>query len=134
MEQLIELRKTEQLKYDVYTFRGSHLELMLELENVTGGIDTTRAVIHLPGFNEETVKSTPLFELYRAGKRYRKALDTLVREAAGGKVRPDQIEEFLQRGNLNLSAADLWLRKYVVDRLGRAGEPATPCVAERTRR
>jgi len=109
VEQLIELRKTEQIKYDVYTFRGSHLELMLELENVTGGIDTTRAVIHLPGFNEETVKSTPLFELYRAGKRYRKALDTLVRDAAGGKVRPDQIEEFLKRGNLTLPSADLWL-------------------------
>jgi hypothetical protein len=70
--------------------------LLLELEHVTGGIDTTRAVIHLPGFNEDLVKSTPLFELYRAGRRYRKALDTLIRDAAAGRVRPDKIDEFLR--------------------------------------
>lgn len=93
---LIELRQHEELKYDVFTFRGSHLELLLELEHVTGGIDTTRAVIHLPGFNEDLVKSTPLFELYRAGRRYRKALDTLIRDAAAGRVRPDKIDEFLR--------------------------------------
>ena len=62
VEQLIQLRQSEQLKYDVYTFRGSHLELMLELEDVTGGVEKTRALIHLPGFNEETVKATPLFK------------------------------------------------------------------------
>ncbi|MFO1003752.1 MAG: hypothetical protein U0936_25760 [Planctomycetaceae bacterium] len=48
VETLIELRHAEQLKYDVFAFRGSHLELMA-LENVTAGFDTTRAVIHLPG-------------------------------------------------------------------------------------
>ncbi|MFV1967692.1 MAG: BREX-6 system phosphatase PglZ, partial [Pirellulaceae bacterium] len=109
VEQLIKLRQNEELKYDVYTFRGSHLELMLGLEDVTGGVDKTRALIHLPGFNEETVKATPLFELYRAGRRYRKALSTLVADAAAGNVRPDQIEEFLGRDNLTLSAADVWL-------------------------
>ncbi|MFO1003753.1 MAG: hypothetical protein U0936_25765 [Planctomycetaceae bacterium] len=35
-----------------------------------------------------------MFELCRAGKRYRKGLDTLVRDAAGGHVRPDQIDDF----------------------------------------
>ncbi|MEQ9406484.1 MAG: BREX-6 system phosphatase PglZ [Fuerstiella sp.] len=110
VEQLIQLRQNNQLKYDVYAFRGSHLELMLELENVTGGVDKTRALIHLPGFNEETVKGTPLFELYRAGKRYRKALNTLVSDAAAGNVPPDRINEFLQRNSLNLASADNWLR------------------------
>ena len=109
VEHLIQLRQAEQLKYDVFTFRGSHLELMLALENVTAGIDATRAVIHLPGFNEELVKATPLFELYRAGKRYRKGLDTLVRDAAAGHVRPDQIDEFLRRSNFSLADADVWL-------------------------
>ena len=109
VETLIELRHAEQLKYDVFAFRGSHLELMLALENVTAGFDTTRAVIHLPGFNEESVKATPLFELYRAGKRYRKGLDTLVRDAAGGHVRPDQIDDFLRRSSCSLSDADVWL-------------------------
>lgn len=110
VEQLIQLRQNGPLKYDVYTFRGSHLELMLELENVTGGVDKTRALIHLPSFNEETVKGTPLFELYRAGKRYRKALNTLVGDAAAGNVPPDKIDEYLQRSNLTLGGADNWLR------------------------
>lgn len=109
VQELIKLRQQGELQYDVYTFRGSHLELMLQLELVMGGIDATRAVIHLPGFNEELVKASPLFELYRAGKQRRKALDTLIREAAAARVRPDQIEEYLQRGSLSLADADLWL-------------------------
>lgn len=109
VNQLRSLRKQGELKYDVCTFGGSFLELMLELEEVMGGVDATRAVIHLPGFNEELVKATPLPELYKAGARNRKALETLVRDAAAGKVRPDQIDEFLQRGNLSLAGADVWL-------------------------
>lgn len=109
VNQFRSLRRQGELKYDVYTFNGSFLELLLELEDVMAGVDATRAVIHLPGFNEELVKATPLLELYRAGARYRKALETLVRDAAAGKVRPDQIDEFLRRGNLSLSGADVWL-------------------------
>jgi hypothetical protein len=109
VNQLRSLRKQGELKYDVYTFDGSFMELMLDLEEVMGGVDATRAIIHLPGFNEELTKATPLLELYKAGARYRKALETLVRDAAAGKVRPDQIDVFLQRGNLSLTAADLWL-------------------------
>ncbi|ADG68897.1 PglZ domain protein [Planctopirus limnophila DSM 3776] len=109
VNQLRALRKQGELKYDIYTFNGSFLEMLFELEEVMGGVDATRAVIHLPGFNEELVKATPLLELYKAGARYRKALETLVRDAAAGKVRPDQIDEFLQRGNLSLAGADMWL-------------------------
>lgn len=109
VERLIEQRKRGELNYEVYRFRGSHLELMLDLEEVLGGFDATRAIIHLPGFNEELIKTTPLFEVYRAGKRYRKALETLIRETAVGKVRPDQIDAYLQRGNLSVADADQWL-------------------------
>ena len=109
VNQLRSLREQGELKYDVYTFSGSFLELMLELEDVMSGVDATRAVIHLPGFNEELIKATPLLELYKAGTRYRKALETLVRDAAAGKVRPDQIDEFVQRGSVSLAAADVWL-------------------------
>lgn len=107
--QLRSLRAAGQLPYSVYTFNGSFLELMLELEEVMSGIDATRAVIHLPGFNEELVKATPLLELYKAGARYRRSLETLTRDSAAGRVRPDQINEFVQRDNLTLAAADQWL-------------------------
>ncbi len=115
VRQLIQLRAAKELKYDVYTFHGSYLELMFELEDVAGGVDKTRALIHLPGFNHETIKSTPLFELYRAGKRYQKALSTLVADAAANNVRPDQIDDFLGRNNLTLAAADVWLHDLLTE-------------------
>ena len=73
------------------------------------GVEKAPLVVHLPGFNEETVPQTPLLELYEAGVRYRKALSTLVMEAAAGQVRLEQIEAFLQRDGLTLDAADAWL-------------------------
>ena len=82
------------LPYEVRAFRGSHLALMMVLDGVAAGTEKVPLVIHLPGFTEETVRTTPFFELYAAGVRYRKALDTLVTEAAAGRVRPDQIASF----------------------------------------
>lgn len=102
-------RRADALPYAVHTFRGSHLALMLELADLTGGVEKTPLVVHLPGFNEERVKQSPLLELYAAGVRFRKALDTLVNEAAGGKVSPDQITAFTAQPDLTLAGADQWL-------------------------
>ena len=41
--------------------------------------------------------------------RYRKALDTLVTEAASGQVRPDQIDSFRAQPGMTLAGADAWL-------------------------
>ena len=109
VNELIRLRESGELKYDVFTFSGSHLEMMLALEDVASGTDTTRALIHLPGFNRDSVKSTPLLELYKAGTTKQRALPTLIKEAAAARVRPDQIDDFLQRDDLTLASADVWL-------------------------
>lgn len=109
IDRLARRRNEGSLPYEVQSFRGSHLELMLALEPLCTGVDKTPLVVHLPGFNEETVRQTPLLELYEAGVRYRKALDTLVTEAAAGQVRLEQIEAFLQQDGLTLAAADTWL-------------------------
>ena len=103
------LRAAGGLPYEVRAFRGSHLALMLELDGVAAGTEKAPLVIHLPGFTEETVRQTPLFELYAAGVRYRKALDTLVTEAASGQVRPDQIDSFRAQPGMTLAGADAWL-------------------------
>jgi hypothetical protein len=91
---------------------------MMSLEGVAGGADKSPLVIHLPGFNEETVKQTPLLELYAAGTRYRKALDTLIFEAAAGRVRPDRIPAFTAQSGLTLDSADEWLTALIDDRDG----------------
>ncbi|MCA9517084.1 MAG: BREX-6 system phosphatase PglZ [Myxococcales bacterium] len=103
------LMARDDLPYEVRAFRGSYLALMLALEGVAGGVEKAPLVVHLPGLNEESVRDTPIYELYRAGTRYRKALDTLVTEAAAGRVRPEQIDAFKARAGTTLEAADLWL-------------------------
>ena len=109
VERLQALRDAGRLPYEVHAFRGSHLALMMALDGVAAGTEKAPLVIHLPGFTEETVRQTPLFELYAAGVRYRKALDTLVTEAASGQVRPDQIDSFRAQPGMTLAGADAWL-------------------------
>jgi hypothetical protein len=93
----------------VVRFRGSYLELMLALERYGSGLDREHVLVHLPGINTDTVKDTPLFELYRTGISFQKDLATLVREAAVGTARPAEVEAFVNAPGLTLSAADAWL-------------------------
>lgn len=120
VDRLMAARAAGALPYPVYAFRGSYLELMLALQGVAGGVEKTPLLIHLPGFTEEIVKQTPLYELRSAGRRYLKALSTLVGEAAAGRVPPDAIAEVQARADLTLEAADDWLHALLADRSGRA--------------
>jgi hypothetical protein len=92
----------------VVAFQGSFLELMLSLEGIGNGLDSPRLLVHMPGFNEESIRETPVLELYRPGFRFRKALDTLIREAATSRVTPAEIDRFLAT-TPTLEAADAWL-------------------------
>ena len=99
--------------YPVTAFRGSFLELLFQLEPHGSGLDNPQLLIHLPGHNEESVRRTPVLELYEPGFRFRKALDTLVRETAHGRVAPDEIERFLGSGPHTLGDADAWLARQL---------------------
>lgn len=104
--------------YAVLAFRGSYLALMLEAEGLAAGVERTAMVLHLPRFTEERVKGSPLLELYAAGVRYRKGLDTLVTEAAAGRELPDRIQAFLAEPGLSLERADAWLASLLDARAG----------------
>lgn len=106
------------LPYAVHAFRGSHLSLMMALDGVAAGTEKVPLVIHFPGFTEETIRSTPFFEIYEAGVRYRKALDTLVTEAAAGRVRSEQIASFKSQPDMTLAGADAWLSALLEDKEG----------------
>ncbi len=95
--------------HPVVRFRKSFLEVLLALEHHGSGLDKQPLLIHLPGFNEETIRQTPLLEMYTRGVRYRKALDTLIRDAAMGRVTPPEVERFVA-GHPTLQEADLWLQ------------------------
>ncbi|OYQ61654.1 hypothetical protein B9G53_26265 [Pseudanabaena sp. SR411] len=109
VDRLITRHQTGDFDFPVVGFRGSYLELLLQLENYGNGLDPDQLLIHLPNHNTQTIKQTPLLELYRAGKRYEKALNTLVREAVTGMVAPDAIADFLKTTDLTLAGAETWL-------------------------
>lgn len=96
-------------RYPVVSLRGSYLEMMLALEGYGNDLQPEHVLVHLPGLNKDTVKDTPLFELYRAGTSFEKSLHTLVKEAARGLAKPDEVQELLRDPALTISKADQWL-------------------------
>jgi hypothetical protein len=102
-------RKGLAFEYPVIAFRGSYLELMLALEPFGNGLYPEKALVHLSGLNKETVKETPVYELYKAGTVFEKGLSTLVREAALGSATPEETETFVRGAGLTLAGADEWL-------------------------
>ena len=95
--------------HPVRCLRGSYLELMRQLDGVEDGIGMTPLVLHVPGHTEDSIAATPLYELYCAGRRYRRALETLVRDSAHGHATPEAITTFLAAGSVTLEDADRWL-------------------------
>lgn len=108
-DRLRERGVTEAFPIPVRCLRGSYLELMLGLEGLEDGVAMTPLVVHVPGHTEDSIAETPLFELYRAGRRHRRALPTVIREAALGRAAPDAIEAFLSGSDVTLERADAWL-------------------------
>ncbi|MCA9661333.1 MAG: BREX-6 system phosphatase PglZ, partial [Myxococcales bacterium] len=96
-------------------YRGSYLQLMQELAPLTDGVDPKPLIVHVPGVNQDGIKDTPLLELNESGYQYRKALTTLIHEAAAGRVTADEVDEFLRAHEedgaeaLTLEAADAWM-------------------------
>lgn len=119
-DQLIEARASGALPYDVVAFRGSYLELMFALEGIAGGAQPSPLVIYLPKLSDELVRSSPLLELFelKDSVRFKRALDTLITDAAAGRVRPDQIAAFKAHGTTSLAEADAWLRALLEDPQG----------------
>ena len=121
VDRLIRMKDEGAIPYEIRAFRGSHLELLLDMESLESGVEKTPLLIHLPGFNEDSIRETPLLEFYFAGARYRQALDTLLNDAAGANVRPEQIKAFRERGAFTLEEADAWLTDLLAEREGGLG-------------
>lgn len=118
------LAARDDLGFTVVAFRGSHLDLMLAIEALGAGVDPPRVLLHLPGFNEERVKASPAYPLYVAGARFRKALDTLVTEAATGHAPVDQLTAFLQGDDVTFEGAEAWLAGVMARNLDVGGVAA----------
>jgi hypothetical protein len=95
--------------YPIVSYHGSYLELMLAVEQYGNGLRPDHVLIHVPGVNKESVKETPVYELAAAGKMYERNLGTVVREAAVGVAKPEDVETFLRAPGLTLAKADAWL-------------------------
>jgi PglZ domain len=113
IDELIERHSRGEFYAPVVAFRGSYLEMLFALEPYANGLDPEPLLIHMPGHTEETIRKTPILELYHAGYRYRKALETLIREAATGRVSPDNIENYLKNNVTDLASAETWLQNAI---------------------
>jgi hypothetical protein len=102
-------KKAFDFDFPVVAFRGSYLELMLALEPYGNGLYPEKVLVHLEGLNKDSVKETPVYELYKAGTVFEKNLVTLVREAAVGVATPEEVEAFTRSSPLTLDGADAWL-------------------------
>ncbi|MDI1434931.1 BREX-6 system phosphatase PglZ [Polyangium sorediatum] len=117
VDALIQRGKVEAPPFPIVAFRGSFLELLLALQDFGNGLSREPLLVHMPGFNEDLIKQTPVLELYDAGVRFRKALDTLIRETAHARVAPADVEAFLAKPH-TLDEADAWLDALVSQRAG----------------
>jgi hypothetical protein len=104
-------KKEGRFHYDIFAFRGSFLELMVQSKDVLSSSDMPKCVIHMPGFNEQEIKETPVLEAYKAGQRWRISLETMIREAAQGRLTENQIQHLLSNKPLTLSQADDFISK-----------------------
>jgi PglZ domain len=111
--QLAEQHRQGKFFAPVISYQGSYLRMVLALEKYFKGQDPEPLLIHMPGHNEESITKTPILEIYRAGTRYRKALETLVRETASGRVGPAEIESFLKTEPFTLERAEAWLESQI---------------------
>jgi hypothetical protein len=105
----------ERIGGQVLAYRGSYLELMRQLARTNDGVDPSRLLVHVPGANQDSIKTTPLLELNETGHQFRKALDTLIREAAAGRVTPDEVDGYLRDAGegVSLDSADAWMAQRV---------------------
>lgn len=113
VDELVERHARGEFFAPVVAFRGTYLKMLLALESYNNREDPDRLLIHMPGHTEESIRKTPVLELYHAGYRYRRALDTLIREATTGRVNPAEIEHYFSSGVSDLAAAEQWLENAI---------------------
>ncbi|HZH18363.1 MAG TPA: BREX-6 system phosphatase PglZ [Archangium sp.] len=123
VDELCKRAQAKQFPVPVLAFRGSFLELMLALEHEGSTIDKPLLLVHLPGYNNlpaqqspQSVRGTPLLELYESAHSLQLNLASLVSAAANGRRPLPDIEAFTAAPGLSLAAADAWLAQ--------AGAPA----------
>jgi len=95
-----------ELRYPIYAFDGSFLELMLAAREPLSRKSPAPCVIYLPGFDEGSLKKTPIYEAATAGKAWSVSLERIVRESGEGLLRSDQIDYILSRKNLTAKEAE----------------------------
>jgi PglZ domain len=109
VDSLIQNRGEGNFPYDVYAFRGSFLQFMIESKEILSGKIVPKCLIHMPRFNEQEIRETPLLEAYKAGQRWRVSLETMIKEAAQGRLTQEQTEFLLEKKNLTLSLAEEYI-------------------------
>jgi hypothetical protein len=113
VDDLVSKHQKGDFPFPVVGFRGSFLELLFKLEDYGSGLDKQPLLVHMPGYTEQSIRGTPVLELYEPGVRFRKGLDSLIREAATARVAPAKVDAFVAQ-TPSLEQADAWLASAVI--------------------
>ena len=102
-----EQHRLNKFEYPVLSFKGSFLELMIQLTPYFSSKDNQPCLVHVPGLNQTTIRKTPLLEAYKAGREIQYNLKNLVRNACAGKLASAQINHLLDEEDFSLELADI---------------------------
>jgi hypothetical protein len=111
---LQERAATGTFPFPVLRFEGSFLQLMLALEPYGNGLHPEKVLVHLPGFNKSSIAETPMYELYKAGRSFERALDSVIEQAASGLMRPEDSAAF-RKPKPTLEEADAHLSSVMAN-------------------
>ncbi|PKN56519.1 MAG: PglZ domain-containing protein [Deltaproteobacteria bacterium HGW-Deltaproteobacteria-14] len=118
------------LGFPVVRFEGSFLAAMLALEPHLDGADKGKLLVYVPGLASDLMSRSPLLEVQRVAREFRRKLTTLVEQAAVGFVRADALAAFTARGDLTLELADAWLAAAAAGDTQRDAEVLRPLTLE----
>ncbi len=94
---------------EVLIHDGSYIETVMALEGKVDGLDPEPLILYLSGHNTETIKTTPLYEIYCAGRNLpSKGFHSLVKEAAAGVVDPEKLQQEVPQLR-TFQEAEAWL-------------------------
>lgn len=103
--------QSEHKKCHVIAFDGSYLEMMVQIDQLLGGVTPPPSIIYLPNHNRKRAEDSPMLEMLLAGKEMTIEFSSLLRESATGFTTIDDVETFLTHQPYSLEDADQWLQE-----------------------
>ena len=92
--------------FPIFTYRGSFLELMVESRAVLSTHQKPKCLIYVPRILEKDLSKTPLFETFKASKKFYLELIEFLKKVSVGQLTEAQANHLLNMEGLSLEKAE----------------------------